>query len=219
MMKDDHQGNIGVYPPPTFKPEDYFIVVIPTLDGTGSMDLMTEIYTTAAKLVMDGKKKTVVVAVQDKLGVAGCMYMVCKRIGKRFSLEDKEPFRALLVGSDEKIENPEVLAEYIELADEKGYNIVCPIRLKGAMTSLKELLSAGTNIPLHTPDLAVVHPKGIGGVYYGTLYPGYPWHSDVTAEDAYFLAENPGIELRAAMRVRVGHYAKVCLWPEDTEEY
>lgn len=198
----------------TGKPSDYFIAIIPTLDGTGNLGLVMDVARVAEAL-----GKPILFVVQDKFGVAACLYAACQKVGERFGLGPKDTFRALLVGSDESIKNPETLAEYIMMAD-RGvgsgpeaitgpFNITTNIRLKGP---LDDVMSGGVLIPPETEDLAVVHPKGMGGCYYGTFFVGYPWHNDPScSEDAYFLKDNPGIEIRFAKRVKVIHYGKVAL--------
>lgn len=190
-----------------------FIVLIPTLDGTGSLALIAQVSKVGAWLMSKGLKDQIFLGIPDRWGVSYSLWDACQKVGKAFNLGQTDSFRALLVASDEEIENAEVLADYIELADKKELNLTANVRLKGPPDNI---YGGGSTVPTDTLDLAVVHPKGMGGLYYGTLFVGYPWHNDPWAsEDAYFLKENPKLELRFMKRVKVSHWAKVKLPPPE----
>jgi hypothetical protein len=189
------------------KLEEAFIILIPTLDGTGNMELPGQIGACAFALK---SRRIPVLVIQDKVGVAACRYMATEKIASHFGLQRGDAFRALMIDSDQSIDNPEVLAEYIDRADSEDANFVCPIRLKGPQ---EDVYSGGWSVdPDANEDWAEVEPKGIGGLYYGTLFVGYPWRQDPYAsEDVNFLRDNPSVKVRFAKKVKVDHFARVKL--------
>lgn len=186
--------------------------IIPTLDGTGNLLLVSQIYRVGAIL-----GRPMILAVSDKFGVWNSRYDACQKLSQTLGKSPTEPFRALMVDSDQNIENPNVLAEYILRADREGCSFMPSVRLKGQAGNV---YAGGVSVDPATRDWDMIHPKGCGGLYYGNLYGGYPWHNDPFAgEDSYFLKENPYIVIRFAKRLDVSHYARVKLSLHDVPFY
>jgi hypothetical protein len=191
--------------------ERVFVVMVPTLDGTGNLALMNQIARATQLLMEWGKKETSLVVVQDKVGVAACREMAVRRVAQALKVP---AFNALMCDSDVNIETPEALAWYVDWVESQSFGtaIMPSVRLKGPV---EDIYSGGASIDTETEDLAVIHPKGMGGLFYGPFTPDYRWHSDGSAsEDAYYLLDmGPKIQVHFAKRLKVSHYARVKLSP------
>ena len=113
-------------------------------------------------------------------------------------------FRGLICGSDTHISDPASLADYIELADAKGFNFIGSLHMRGDET---KGIDGGYTVEGDVPDLEVVHPKG-WGLYYGDLSTEYVWHREAENDESNQFMRDNHIEVRYARRLKLLHYVR-----------
>ena len=169
-----------------------FVAIIPTFDLHGLLPLAFQVQEIAGHL-----ERPFLPMVADRWGVWNSMYEACRFVGGKLGAAE---FRALIVGSDTFIENPNVVARYIEFADEEACNFVADMKKRDGTLSFE-----GVESWEEIPD-----PRGYG-FYYGTVYRDYEWHNDVHhGEDYYFLQDNH-LTVRLAAEIKLKHHVQTFL--------
>lgn len=182
---------------------DTLVVLIPSRNGTGCLDLIVRGYQIAGYL---GRHfRPAVIAAGSAPWEARTVGVLA--IGQKMGVEK---FRALSLDADIYVDDALKAANAIKVADENRWNIIAPYRQADSIKSWSFFKKRQNGEDVHVLDRELegmkeyeeVDSAGLG-FYYGDHFTNYAYHSDTWGtEDVHFFHDN-NIKPRVAKSVEL----------------
>lgn len=181
-------------------------VLIPTPNGNMPIKTMMSLFQTAYLL----KRAIEPFSEAGNLGIPAARTHLFKKTREFY--DNQNVIRGLMIDSDIVFDRPDILAEYIEIADKNNWNLVGNYMHRNTNKLENTVYYRDENqafLPYtieqykELDDLSVIESAGLG-FYYGDLPLNYKFHSSFNGEDVNFFDDNK-LEIRIMKKLNLGH--------------